>query len=408
MTTLLFGALAFTLVTLVLVSILLGARALLVPSGPVRIEINEGGVNDVATRAGHTLLDTLATSGIFLPSACGGRGTCGVCRVRVRGGGDGLLPTEAAHIGRAEALEGWRLACQVKVKTDCKIDVPPEIFAARKLTCRVRSNRNVSTFIREVVLELPAGEQFEFRAGSYIQVDCPPFEVSFADFEVDERFRADWDRYGLWRLEARSDETATRAYSLANCPGEPGILTLNVRIATPPPEARDVPPGVASSWLFSLASGDPVTVSGPFGDFLACDTDREMIFVGGGAGMAPLRSIILDQLERIGTSRKISFWYGARSLQEAFYVEEFDRLEREYDNFGWHLALSAPLAEDRWTGHTGFIHQVLFDEYLARHPAPESAEYYLCGPPAMVQACRKTLFDIGVDPQDVMFDDFGG
>lgn len=407
MTTVLFGVLAFTLVTLVLVSILLGARALLVPSGPVRIEINGGGPHDVTVRAGLTLLETLAASGIFVPSACGGRGTCGVCRVRVPGGGDGLLPTEAAHIGRTEALEGWRLACQVKVKTDLEIDVLPEIFAARRLTCRVRSNRNVATFIREIVLELPEGERFDFRAGGYIQVECPPFESRFADFDVDARFRADWDRFGLWNLDVSSDETVTRAYSLANYPDEEGILMLNVRIATPPP-SRDVPPGVVSSWLFSLSPGDSVTVFGPFGDFLARETAREMIFVGGGAGMAPMRSHIYDQLERIGTSRKISFWYGARSLREAFYVEEFDRLEREHANFGWHLALSEPLAEDRWAGHEGFIHQVLFDEYLARHPAPENAEYYLCGPPLMVRACRKMLLDIGVDSQDVMFDDFGG
>jgi Na+-transporting NADH:ubiquinone oxidoreductase subunit F len=407
MTTVLFGVAAFTVVTLVLVSILLGARAFLVPSGPVRIVINGGGANDVTATAGHTLLETLAASGVFLPSACGGRGTCGVCRIRVLADAPGLLPTEAAHVGRAEALDGWRLACQVKVKSDLDIEVPPEIFSARHLTCRVRSNRNVATFIREIVLDLPEGERFDFRAGSYIQVVCPPFETRFADFDVDERFRADWNRFRLWDLEARNEETVTRAYSLANYPGEEGILTLNVRIATPPP-GTDAPPGVVSSWLFGLSPGEEVAVLGPFGDFLAHDSAREMVFVGGGAGMAPMRSHILDQLERIRTSRRISFWYGARSLREAFYVEEFDRLEREYDNFSWNLALSEPLPDDRWDGHTGFIHQVLFDEYLSDHSAPENVEYYLCGPPVMVQACRKMLLDIGVDPREVMYDDFGG
>lgn len=406
MLTVFLGVLGFTLIMLVLVSVLLLARTALVPSGPVDIVVNDGD-HDFRANAGDTLLTTLGNVGILLPSACGGRGTCGVCVVQVVAGGGALLPTETAHISRGEAQEGWRLACQVKVKENLAVMVPSEIFAVKRWRCTVRSSRNVATFIREVVLELPEGEVMAFQAGGYIQVECPPFECRFTDFAIDEKYRADWDKYDLWRLVSTNSSTVTRAYSLANYPEEKGIIMLNVRIATPPPGMGDVPPGVVSSYLFNLKPGDDVTITGPFGEFLAKETDREMVFIGGGAGMAPMRSHILDQLERIASKRKISFWYGARSRREAFYVDEFDRLAARHDNFAWHLALSEPLEEDHWTGPTGFIHQVVYRDYLENHPAPEDVEYYLCGPPMMIKACRKMLDDLGVTSENVMFDDFG-
>ncbi len=406
MLTVLLGVVGFTLVMLVLVSVLMAARSVLVPSGPVAIIVNDG-ARDFRAAAGDTLLTTLSGADILLPSACGGRGTCGVCRVRVPEGGGPMLPTEAVHIGRADARAGWRLACQLKVRGDLRVVVPAEIFAVRQLRCTVRASRNVATFIREIVLDLPAGERLEFRAGGYIQVECPPFSCAFRDFDIAAEYRADWERYGLMQLVASNEETVTRAYSMANGPAEPGLV-LNVRIATPPRDAPDAPPGAVSSWLFSLTPGAPVDVTGPFGTFFARDTGREMVFIGGGAGMAPMRSHIVDQLERIGTARRISFWYGARSLREAFYVDEFDRLAAQHQNFTWHLALSEPLPADGWTGPTGFIHQVVHDTLLRDHPAPEEVEYYLCGPPLMIRACQKMLDDLGVDPQQVMFDDFGG
>jgi len=405
--TVLLGVVAFTLVMLTLVGVLLAARAILVPAGPVQIVINGGSEHDLTPRAGSTLLDTLGRVGIFLPSACGGRGTCGACLVRLVEGGGALLPTEAAHIGRGDARAGWRLACQLKVREDLSLEIPPEILAARRFQCRVRSNRNVGTFIKEIVLDLPDAAALEFRAGAYVQVECPPYELSFTDFDIGEGFRADWDRYGLWGLESKNTGTVTRAYSMANHPQEKGVVILNVRIATPTPGSTGIPPGVVSSYLFNLDVGDPVTVLGPFGHFLAEESDREMVFVGGGAGMAPMRSHIFDQLVRIRTDRKISFWYGARSLRESFYVEEFDRLADEHANFTWHLALSEPLSEDDWTGYTGLIHQVLYRNYLKDHPAPEEVEYYLCGPPMMIQACLKMLDDLGVDAESIRFDDFG-
>jgi Na+-transporting NADH:ubiquinone oxidoreductase subunit F len=407
MLTVLAAVATYTLVVLVLVSVLMLVRRFVVPSGVVTVAVSGGGDHDLTTEVGSTLLAAFNRAGIHFPAACGGRGTCGTCRVKVTRGGGPFLPTEGAHIGRAEAREGWRLACQVRMRDDIAVEVPQEIFAAGRWQCRVRSANNVASFIREIVFGLPEGEEIDFRAGSYVQVECPPYRVCFEDLPVEEEFRAEWDRHGLWELEASSDEHVVRAYSLANPPYERRILMLNVRIATPPPDSAEAPPGVVSSYLFSLRPGDELTITGPFGDFFARDSDAEMIYVGGGAGMAPMRSHILDQLQRLGTHRKISFWYGARSVREIFYADLFHRLAAKHDNFEWHVALSDPQPEDEWDGHTGFIHQVLYDHYLGTHPAPEEVEYYLCGPPVMLAACRKMLDDLGVEPDNIFFDDFG-
>jgi Na+-transporting NADH:ubiquinone oxidoreductase subunit F len=325
----------------------------------------------------------------------------------LEGGGE-ILPTELTHISRGEAREGCRLSCQVKVKQDMKIEIPPEVFHVRKWKCKVRSNHNVATFIKELVLELPEGEEVPFRAGGYIQIECPPHEVAYKDFEVEEEYRGDWDKFDQWRYVSKVTESVERAYSMANYPEEKGIIMLNVRIASPPPRMPDVPPGVMSSYIFSLKPGDEVTISGPYGEFFAKPTENEMIFIGGGAGMAPMRSHIFDQFRRLHTKRKVSFWYGARSLREAFYVEDFDAIAAENENFEWHLALSEPQEEDNWTGLTGFIHQVLYDNYLKDHEAPEDCEYYICGPPMMNDAVIQMLTDLGVEPEHIMFDDFGG
>lgn len=408
MTTILFGVVGFTVTIVVLTALLLLVKRRLLPGGKVRIGINADPKNTLEVDSGGTLLATLGARGIFLSSACGGKGTCGVCRCQVQSGGGALLPTEVSHITPREARAGVRLACQLKVKEDLEILLPPEVFEVRRWTCKVRSNRSVATFIKELILELPQGEQVPFRAGGYVQVECPPHAVRYRDFEIDAGFRADWNRLDLWRYESKVEEPVSRAYSMANYPDEKGILMLNVRIASPPPGRPDLPPGQMSSWLFALAPGDPVVISGPYGEFFARETDREMCFVGGGAGMAPMRSHILDQFRRLHTTRKVTFWYGARSLREAFYVEDFDAIARENQNFEWHLALSEPLPEDRWAGHKGFIHQVLHDNYLKDHPAPEDVEYYLCGPPLMIEACKRMLDELGVDPGDILFDDFGG
>ena len=370
--------------------------------------INGGGKNDLETNAGGTLLNTLMDNGIFIPSACGGQGTCGVCKVVVEDGGGTLLPTETTHVNRGEAREGVRLSCQVKVKQDIKIEIPADIFDVRRWTCKVRSNRSVATFIKELVLELPPGDEVPFRAGGYIQIECPPHQLSYTEFDIGDQYRPDWDRFNMWRYQSVVTESVQRAYSMANYPDEKGMIMLNVRIASPPPAASDIPPGVMSSFIFNLKPGDEVDITGPFGEFFARATDNEMVFIGGGAGMAPMRAHILDQYLRIHTDRKVSFWYGARSLTEAFYVEDFDRIAEENGNFEWRLALSEPLQEDDWTGDTGFIHQVLYDNYLKDHPAPEDIEYYMCGPPMMNDACKKMLDDLGVEPENVMLDDFGG
>ncbi len=408
MNTILLGVVGFTVIILALVAVLMAAKAKLVPSGEVSIVINDDPDKVMRTAGGSTLLNTLSANKIFIPSACGGKGSCGVCTVIVKEGGGAILPTELSHISRGEAREGCRLSCQVKVKQDMKIEIPAEVFDVRKWKCKVRSNHNVATFIKELVLELPAGDAVPFRAGGYIQIECPPHTVAYKDYIIEEEYREDWDKYNLWKYVSKVDESVTRAYSMANCPDEAGIIMLNVRIATPPPKQDDVPPGIMSSYIFGLKPGDEVTISGPFGEFFARETDNEMVFIGGGAGMAPMRSHIFDQFRRIKTKRKVSYWYGARSLREAFYVEEFDEIQKNNDNFTWHLALSSPLAEDNWTGLTGFIHQVLLDEYLSKHPSPEDCEYYLCGPPMMNDAVTNMLLDLGVERDNIMFDDFGG
>ncbi len=396
----------FTAIVLALVVIILIARAKLVSSGDVSILINDE--RTVTVPAGGKLLQTLAANNIFLSSACGGGGTCGQCDCQVFEGGGEMLPTEASHFTRREGQEGWRLSCQVSVKQDMKIKIPEEVFGVKKWECVVESNPNVATFIKELTLRLPEGEEVNFRAGGYVQLECPPHVINYKDFDIQEEFHEDWDKFNIWRYVSDVKETTIRAYSMANYPDERGMVKFNIRVATPPPGRDDLPPGIMSSWVFGLKPGDKVTVYGPFGDFFAKDTDAEMIFVGGGAGMAPMRSHIFDQLKRLGSKRKISFWYGARSMREAFYVEEYDKLQEENENFEWHLALSDPLPEDNWTGKTGFIHNVLYESYLKDHPAPEDCEFYMCGPPMMNAAVIKMLHDLGVEPENILLDDFGG
>ncbi len=407
MTTIILGVVVFVALIVALTGVLIFARSKLVASGEVKILVNDDEANSFTAPAGDTLLNTLSARKIFVPSACGGKGTCGVCKVHVHSGGGAMLPTEVSHISRGEAREGVRLSCQVKVKQDMEIELEPEIFSVRKWTCTVRSNDNVATFIKELVLELPEGDEVPFKAGGYIQIECPPHTVKYADFEIDDEYRSDWDKFNMWRFVSKVDESVTRAYSMANYPGEKGIIMLNVRIASPPPRQPDVPPGIMSSYIFGLKPGDEVVISGPFGEFFARDTQNEMCFIGGGAGMAPMRSHIFDQFLRLRTQRKVTFWYGARSLREAFYVDQFDKIAAENDNFEWHLALSDPLPEDNWEGATGFIHQVTLDHYLDDHPSPEDVEYYMCGPPMMNQACISMLLNLGVEPENIMLDDFG-
>jgi Na+-transporting NADH:ubiquinone oxidoreductase subunit F len=400
------GVTFFTGIILALVILILGARAKLVSSGQVNILVN--GERTVAVPVGSKLLTALADAQLLVSSACGGKGTCGQCRVKVFEGGGAILPTEASSISKREAAEGTRLSCQVTIKQPMKIQVPEEVFGVKKWECTVRSNHNVATFIKELVLELPPGETIEFRAGGYIQTECPPHEVRYQDFDVEEQFRGDWDRYGLWKYVSKVTEPTLRAYSMASYPEEKDVIILNVRIATPPPTVPDAPPGIMSSFIFGLKPGDKVLVSGPFGEFFARDTQNEMVFIGGGAGMAPMRSHIFDQLKRLKSKRKMTFWYGARSLREMFYIEDFDTLQTQNPNFHWHVGLSDPQPEDDWTGYTGFIHEVLYRHYLKDHPAPEDCEYYLCGPPVMNAAVIKMLEDLGVERENIMLDDFGG
>ena len=402
------GVVMFTLIVLVLSGLILAARAKLVNSGDVIIDINDDPQNQIRTPAGDKLLNTLSGNGIFVSSACGGGGSCGQCRVTVKEGGGDILPTELSHITKREAKEGCRLACQVAVRQNMKIELPEEIFGVKKWECEVISNDNKATFIKELKLRVPEGESVPFRAGGYIQIDCPAHTVAYADFDVPEEYRAGWDKFNLFRFVSEVNEPALRAYSMANYPEEKGIIMLNVRIATPPPNVPDSPPGVMSSYIWSLKPGDKVTISGPFGEFFAKDTDAEMVFIGGGAGMAPMRSHIFDQLKRLGSKRKISFWYGARSLREMFYDDEFEQLARDNPNFTFHVALSDPQPEDNWTGYTGFIHNVLYENYLKQHPAPEDCEFYMCGPPMMNAAVIKMLKDLGVEDENIMLDDFGG
>ena len=401
------GIVLFTLIIMSLVFIILGAREKLVSTGDVSININDE--KTIHTPAGGKLLGALADSDLFVSSACGGGGTCGQCRVKIFEGGGSILPTEESHITKREAAEGQRLSCQVAVKQNMTIQVPEEVFGVKKWQCTVRSNNNVATFIKELVLELPEGENVDFKAGGFIQIECPPHVSEYKTFDIGEEYREDWDRFDMWRHTSTVKNDVIRAYSMANYPEEEGIIMLNVRIASPPPGAGDdIPPGQMSSFIFNLKPGDKVTISGPFGEFFAKDTDKEMVFIGGGAGMAPMRSHIFDQLRRLNSKRKISFWYGARSVREMFYVEDFDSLQAENDNFKWHVALSDPMEEDNWTGYTGFIHNVLKDNYLKDHPAPEDCEYYMCGPPMMNAAVISMLEDLGVERDNIFLDDFGG
>jgi Na+-transporting NADH:ubiquinone oxidoreductase subunit F len=407
MTEILSGVTMFTLVVLGLVAVLLGARRKLVPSGDVTIQINGDPKLALKVPAGNTLLGTLSDNKIFIPSACGGKGACGVCEVVVKSGGGTLLPTETGYINRGEAKRGCRLACQVKVKRDMAIEIAPEIFNVRKWRCTVISNHNVATFIKELKLALPAGDEVPFRAGGYMQLECPPHSIDFKTFDIEPPYREDWDKFDLWRFKSVLAEPIERAYSMANFPLEKGELLFTIRIAFPPGYKQEIPPGIMSSYIFNLKPGDELTVSGPFGEFFARDTNKEMCFIGGGAGMAPMRSHIFDQLKRLKSPRKMTFWYGARSLKEAFYVEEFEALAAANPNFSWHLALSEPLPEDNWSGATGFIHNVLRDQYLSQHPAPEDIEYYMCGPGVMNKAVIDMLLSVGVDRENIMLDDFG-
>ena len=402
----LLGIIIFTAFVIALVFVIIGAKSKLVAEGDVEILINNE--KKIHVPVGSKLLTALADNGLFVSSACGGGGTCAQCKVIVHSGGGEILPTELTHITKREAAHGERLSCQVSVKHDMSIEVEDEVFGVKKWECTVKSNNNVATFIKELVLQLPAGEEINYRAGGYIQIECPSHIAKYSDFQVQEKFREDWDKFNLWRYVSEVKEPALRAYSMASYPEEKEIM-LNVRIATPPPGAPDsVPPGIMSSYIFDFKPGDKCTISGPYGEFYAKDTEAEMVFVGGGAGMAPMRSHIFDLLRRIKSKRKITFWYGARSKREMFYVEDFDMLARENDNFEWHVALSDPLPDDNWDGYKGFIHNILYEEFIKKHPAPEDCEFYMCGPPIMNTSVINMLLDNGVEPENIMLDDFGG
>lgn len=402
------GVMMFTVVVVALVFIILAAKSKLVASGEVTITINGDPEKAIKTKPGSKLLGVLADKGIFLSSACGGGGSCGQCTVHVKEGGGEILPTELDHITKKEAREGCRLSCQVNVKGDMDIEVEDEVFGIRKWECEVISNDNKATFIKELVLKIPGTESVPFRAGGYIQIEAPPHHVKYKDFDIPEEYRGDWERFNFFSLESKVDEETIRAYSMANYPEEEGIIMLNVRIATPPPNNLSLPCGKMSSFIWGLKKGDKVTISGPFGEFYAKETEAEMVFVGGGAGMAPMRSHIFDQLRRLKSTRKMSFWYGARSKREMFYEEDFDMLAKENDNFKWYVALSDPQPEDNWEGDTGFIHNVLYENYLKNHKAPEDCEFYMCGPPMMNKAVINMLKDLGVEDENIMLDDFGG
>ena len=401
------GVAMFTIIVLALVVIILSAKAKLVSSGDITIAVNGDADKSITTQAGGKLLGALANSGIFVSSACGGGGTCGQCRVKINAGGGDILPTELDHISKKEAKEGERLACQVSVKEDMNIELPEEIFGVKKWECEVISNGNEATFIKELKLQIPDGETVPFKAGGYIQIEAPAHHIKYKDFDIEEQYRGDWEHFKFFDLESKVDDDTIRAYSMANYPGEEGIIMLNVRIATPPPRDLSLPCGKMSSYIFSLKAGDKVTISGPFGEFFAKETENEMVFVGGGAGMAPMRSHIFDQFRRLHTKRKCSFWYGARSKREMFYVEDFDTIAKENDNFEWHVALSDPQPEDDWEGYTGFIHNVLLENYLKDHEAPEDCEFYMCGPPVMNSAVISMLKELGVEDENIMLDDFG-
>ncbi|MBJ12510.1 MAG: NADH:ubiquinone reductase (Na(+)-transporting) subunit F [Candidatus Marinimicrobia bacterium] len=403
------GVLVFTSLVLVLVFILNFAESQLLPQGDITIEINGDKEKSITTRPGSTLLNALSGQSVFLPSACGGGGTCAMCECQVIEGGGEILPTETGHINRSKAKDYWRLACQVKIKEDMKIKVPDEIFSIQKWEATVESNNNVATFIKELILNLPEGENLNFKAGGYIQIDIPEYQgLEFCDFEVEKEYHPDWDKYKIWDLVANNDEPVFRAYSMANHPAEGNRVMLNVRIATPPPALWDqVSPGLASSYIFNLKPSDKVTISGPYGEFFIKDTDREMVYIGGGAGMAPMRSHLFHLFHTLKTGRKVSFWYGARSVREMFYDEHFKTITKSFPNFSYKVALSEPMKEDNWTGSTGFIHQVLHDEYLINHDDPTEIEYYMCGPPPMINACDNMLDSLGVDREMIAYDSFG-
>jgi len=403
---------AFLVIVLILVSALLYARAKLTAVGQVKITINDE--KEVIVNPGSSLLSTLSESGIFLPSACGGGGTCAQCRCQVVEGGGSILATETDHFTRKEQQEHWRLGCQVKVREDMKIEVPEHVLGVKKWECEVVSNENVATYIKEFVVKLPDDETLNFRSGGYIQIDVPEIEVDFKDIAVGEEYRPEWERYGMFGLHMKNPEPTFRAYSMANHPAENNIVMLNIRIATPPFDRvnggfQKINPGICSSFIFSRKPGDKVTISGPYGEFFLQDNDNEMMFIGGGAGMAPMRSHLFHLFHTVKeTKRKVTFWYGARSWREVFYYEQFMDIQKNFPNFTFHLALSDPQPEDNWTGAKGFIHQVIYDQYLSKHEEPEEIDYYLCGPPMMNSACNKMLYDLGVPDKNVRFDDFGG
>ena len=399
------GILFFCGIVLLLTLFVLGARRLLVPRGECKIEIN--GRRTVTATIGERLLTVCQDAGILLPSACAGAGTCGLCKVRVLEGGGEAGPQELAQLKLAEVRQGARLACQVGLLGPREVEVDEAYFDIRSWHCKVAETRNVSTLIREIVLSLPAGEVMEFRAGAFVELSCPPYRLDFSDFDIEAEYRDVWDQHKLWQLNVATDSPVTRAYSMANHPAEKGVVILNIRIALPPPGAVKASPGLVSSWLFSLKAGDEVTLRGPYGHFAVEPGERELVFIGGGAGMAPLRAQVLDLLETQATRRKISYWYGARSRRELYYADLFERLQDEFDNFEWHPALSAPEKSDAWEGDVGFIHQVAFDHYLGRHPAPESCDYFLCGPPMMVQSVLAMLDELGVAAEHIHYDDFG-
>jgi Na+-transporting NADH:ubiquinone oxidoreductase subunit F len=403
----LLGVSIFTLIVILLVGLILIARSWLIPAGDIKLNVNDDPKRQLVVSPGTKLLNALGDNEIYIPSACGGGGTCGQCRVIVKSGGGDILPTETAHINKRDAREGYRLSCQVNVKQDMALEIDPQIFSIRKWDCVVRSNDSRATFIKELVLELPEGEELNFRAGGYIQIEAEPHKLEYKTMEIADKFRADWDKFDLWRYTSEVEEPIMRAYSMANYPDEKGIIMLNVRVCPPPPAVDNAPPGQMSSYIFNLKPGDRVTISGPYGEFYATENDTEMVFIGGGAGMAPMRSHIFDQFKRLKTGRKVTFWYGARSLREAFYVEEFDALAQQFENFEWHLVLSEPQPEDAWNGAVGFVHQYLQDHYLADHPAPEDCEYYMCGPPMMTKSAMAMLYHLGVEEENIFFDDFG-
>ena len=403
------GMIVFTGVIMALVLILNFAGNKLLPQGEVDILINEDNDSKLKTKPGSTLLSALSNQSLFLPSACGGQGTCAMCKCQVIDGGGEILPTETAYISRAEAKNNWRLACQVKIKNDMEIKIPDEVFSIKKWDCDVVSNNSVATFIKELVIDLPKGDNLDFKAGGYIQIDIPEYSgLKYSNFDIQKQYHPDWDQYKIWDLVANNEEPIFRAYSMANHPAEGNRVMLNVRIATPPPKLwNDVPPGIASSYIYSLKPGDKVTISGPYGEFFIKDTNKEMVYIGGGAGMAPMRSHLFHLFNTLKTGRKVSFWYGARSKREMFYDEEFKKIAKKFPNFNYVVALSEPLPEDKWDGATGFIHQVVNDNYLSSHEDPTELEFYMCGPPPMITACENMLFDLGVEEDQIAYDVFG-